>query len=74
MPPQASHQTLQERAGCGGRTGGPLGGPSLEGELEALGEVWAVSPHFYKWVVTSSPATSVTVPQFLQGSLLTLIP
>lgn len=44
-PPQ---ETSLEGSWLEGRTGGPLGGPTLESELEALGKLWEANAHFSK--------------------------
>lgn len=44
--PQAPYKTFLGDSWLGGRTGGPLGEPILESELEALGKVWEANVTF----------------------------
>lgn len=46
--PQALYETSLGDSWLEGRTGGPLGGPTLESELEALRKLWEVNAHFSK--------------------------
>lgn len=46
--PQAPYETSLGDSWLEGKTGGPLGGPTLESELEALGKLWEANAHFSK--------------------------